>query len=356
MSTTPRTIHAYATFAKGEEAKPWEYQSRPLGPEDVEIKISHCGICGSDLHTMDSGWSQTMYPCVVGHEIIGEVTLAGDQVKDMKVGDRVGVGAQVWACLNKFPDEPCKECAKGKDAYCRYHVGTYNSKYRKTDGAITYGGYADYIRVTHEYAFKIPDNIPSDVAAPLLCAGTTVFTPFKEVGIKPGDRVGIVGVGGLGHLGIQFAKAMGAAAVVAFSRSASKEQEIRRLGADEFVVYTDEKQAADASKSVDILLITADANNMPYTLFLSFLAVHGTVIMVGLPNDEIKFSPYPLVGKGLNFKGSAIGSIQDIKDMLELASKKNVRPVIQKLPMSKVNEGIQMVRNGTVRYRVVLEN
>ncbi|ETM31777.1 hypothetical protein L914_20700 [Phytophthora nicotianae] len=149
---------------------------------------------------------------------------------------------------------------------------------------------------------------------------------------------------------------MGAAAVVAFSRSASKEQEIRRLGADEFVVYTDEKQAADASKSVDILLITADANNMPYTLFLSFLAVHGTVIMVGLPNDEVKFSPYPLVGKGLNFKGSAIGSIQDIKDMLELASKKNVRPVIQKLPMSKVNEGIQMVRNGTVRYRVVLEN
>ncbi|KAF1773456.1 D-isomer specific 2-hydroxyacid dehydrogenase, NAD-binding domain conserved site 1 [Phytophthora cactorum] len=241
MSTAPRTIHAYATFAKGEEAKPWEYQSRPLGPEDVEIKISHCGICGSDLHTMDSGWSQTMYPCVVGHEIVGEVTLVGDQVKDMKVGDRVGVGAQVWACLNKFPDEPCKECANGTDAYCRYHVGTYNSKYRKTDGAITYGGYADYIRVTHEYAFKIPDNIPSDVAAPLLCAGTTVFTPFKEVGIKPGDRVGIVGVGGLGHLGIQFAKAMGAAAVVAFSRSASKEQEIRRLGADEFVVYTDEK-------------------------------------------------------------------------------------------------------------------
>ncbi|KUF83769.1 hypothetical protein AM588_10000612 [Phytophthora nicotianae] len=239
MSTTPRTIHAYATFAKGEEAKPWEYQSRPLGPEDVEIKISHCGICGSDLHTMDSGWSQTMYPCVVGHEIIGEVTLAGDQVKDMKVGDRVGVGAQVWACLNKFPDEPCKECAKGKDAYCRYHVGTYNSKYRKTDGAITYGGYADYIRVTH------------DVHA------------VQGGGYQPGDRVGIVGVGGLGHLGIQFAKAMGAAAVVAFSRSASKEQEIRRLGADEFVVYTDEKQAADASKSVDILLITADANNMP---------------------------------------------------------------------------------------------
>ncbi|RLN92348.1 hypothetical protein BBJ28_00004994 [Nothophytophthora sp. Chile5] len=356
MSTAPRTVHAYASFGKGEQAKPWEYQSRPLGPEDVEIKISHCGICGSDLHTIDSGWGQTMYPCVVGHEIVGEVTLAGPEVKDMEVGDRVGVGAQVWACLNKDPKEPCKECANGIDAYCPHRVGTYNSKYRKSDGAITYGGYADYVRVTHEYAFKIPDNIPSDVAAPLLCAGTTVFTPFKEVGIKPGDRVGIVGIGGLGHLGIQFAKAMGAGTVAAFSRSSNKEAEVRALGADEFVVYTDEKQAAAAANSVDILLITADANNMPYTLFLSFLAVHGTVIMVGLPNDEIKFKPFPLVGKGANFKGSAIGSIANIKEMLQVASEKNVRPVIQKLPMSKVNEGIQMVRDGTVRYRVVLEN
>jgi alcohol dehydrogenase (NADP+) len=260
---------------------------------------------------MDGGWVRTTYPCVVGNDIVGEVTVAGEQVKDMKVGDRVGVGAQVWACLNKFADEPCMECATGSDAYCPHRMGTYNSKYRKTDGAITYGGYADYIRVTHEYAFKSSDSIPSDVAASLLCVGTTVCPPFKQVGIKPGDRVGIVGIGALGHLGIQFAKGMGAAAVVAFSRSANKEQEVRRLGADEFVVYTDEKQAKEAANSVDILLITADANNMPYTLFLSFLAVHGTVIMVGLPNDEIKFKPFPLVGKGANFKGSAIGSIQD---------------------------------------------
>ncbi|KAL3658254.1 hypothetical protein V7S43_016644 [Phytophthora oleae] len=240
---------------------------------------------------MDSGWSQTMYPCVVGNEIVCEVTLAGEQVKDMKVGDRVGVGVQVWACLNKFPYEPCKECAKGTDAYCRHRV--------------------------------IPDTIPSDVAAPLLCAGTTVFTPLKEVSIKPGDRVGIVGIGVPSQLGIQFAKAMGAAAVVAYSRSTNTEQEIRRLGADAFVVYTDDK--ADAANLVDILLITADANDMPYTLCLSFLVVHGTMVMVDLPNDEIKFKPYPLVGKGTNFKGNVIGSIQD-KDMLEVASKKNVRP------------------------------
>ncbi|KAG2508225.1 hypothetical protein JM16_008882 [Phytophthora kernoviae] len=352
-STAPRTVHAYASFGKGEEIKPWKYQARPLGADDVEIKISHCGICGSDLHTLDSGWGQAMYPCVVGHEIVGEVTQAGPNVKDMKVGDRVGVGAQVWACLNKDPAAPCSACASGDDSYCPHKVWTYNDKY-KNDGAISYGGYADYMRVANEYAFKIPDNIPSDVAAPLLCAGTTVFTPFKEAGLKPGDRVGIVGIGGLGHLGIQFAKAMGASAVVAFSRSSNKEAEVRGLGADEFVVYTDEQQAKAAAGSVDILLITADANNMPYSTFLSFLAVRGTCIMVGLPNDDIKFNAFHVVAKGAKFVGSNIGSIQDIKDMLEVASKKNVRPVIQKLPMSKVNEGIQMVRDGTHSFEKLL--
>ncbi|RLN95438.1 hypothetical protein BBJ28_00008146 [Nothophytophthora sp. Chile5] len=354
MSAAPRTVHAYASFAKDEEIKPWEYQTRPLGPDDVEIKISHCGICGSDLHTIDSGWGPSMYPCVVGHEIVGEVTQAGPAVKGMKVGDRVGVGAQVWACLNKDANAPCKECASGDDAYCPHKVWTYNDMYK--DGAIAYGGYADYVRVTHEYAFKIPDNIPSDVAAPLLCAGTTVFTPLKEAGVKPGYRVGVVGIGGLGHLGIQFAKAMGADAVVAFSRSSNKEAEVRALGATEFVVYTDEKQATAAASSVDVLLICANANDMPYSTFLSFLAVRGSCIMVGLPNDLVKFSAFHVVAKGAKFVGSNIGSIADIKDMLKVASEKNVRPVIQKLPMAKVNEGIKMVRDGTVRYRVVLEN
>ncbi|RLN95439.1 hypothetical protein BBJ28_00008147 [Nothophytophthora sp. Chile5] len=354
MSTAPRTIKALASFGKGEAVKPWEYQSRPLGPEDVEIKISHCGICGSDLHVIDSGWKPTMYPCVVGHEIVGEVTQAGPEVKDLAVGDRVGVGAQVWACLNKDPSAPCKDCAKGADAYCSGIVSTYNSKYK--DGSITYGGYAEYVRVLSAYAFKIPDCIPSAAAAPLLCAGTTVFTPFKEVGVKPGDRVGIVGIGGLGHIAIQFAKAMGADAVVAFSRSSSKEAEVRALGADEFVNYSDPEQAKAAAGSVDILLITADASGMPYNLFLDFLASRGTCIMVGLPDDEIKFKPSQVVIKGAKFLGSHIGSISDVKDMLALAAEKNVRPVIQTLPMSRANDGIQMVRDGTVRYRVVLEN
>jgi alcohol dehydrogenase (NADP+) len=354
MSTAPRTVNAYACLGKSEQLKPWQYESRPLGAEDVEIKISHCGICGSDIHTMDSGWGPTEYPCVVGHEIVGEVTVAGADVKDLKVGDRVGVGAQVWACLNKDPKAPCTQCAAGADAYCPHMVWTYNDHYGD-DGATSYGGYADYVRVSSSFAFKIPDNIPSDVAAPLLCAGATVFTPFKEAGVKAGDRVGVIGIGGLGHLGIQFAKAMGAT-VVAFSRSANKEAEVRALGADEFVNYSDAEQAKAAAGSVDKLLLTADANGMPYDLFLSFLAFRGTLIMVGLPNDKVNFHAFSVVAKGAKFTGSAIGSIADIKDMLKLASEKNVRPVIQKLPMSEVNKGIEMVRNGSVRYRVVLEN
>jgi len=333
-----RTINAYACAGKGEAIQPWQYEARPLGELDVEIKISHCGICGSDLHTLDSGWGPTKYPCVVGHEI---------------VGDRVGVGAQAWACMNRDADKPCHECATGDDSYCPRLLGTYNGTY--PDGRISYGGYAEYVRLLGDFAFQIPDNIPSDQAAPLLCAGATVYTPLLEAGVKPGVRVGVVGIGGLGHLGLQFAKALGGT-VVAFSRSASKEAESRSLGADEFINYGDAEATKKASRSVDVLLVTANAENMPFDLFLSFLKTRGQLLLVGLPEDGVKFRAGVLVSRGVKFVGSHIGSTAGIKAMLKLASEKNVRAVVQKLPMSKVNEGVEMVRNGSVRYRVVLEN
>ncbi|RLN27280.1 hypothetical protein BBJ28_00021083 [Nothophytophthora sp. Chile5] len=351
--TTPRTVHAYAASEPHGQFKQWEYVSRPLGPEDVEIKISHCGICGSDVHTLDSGWGPTEYPVVTGHEIVGEVTLAGSEVTDLAVGDRVGVGAMVWACLNKDPAEPCELCAAGADSYCPHMVFTYNAQYK--DGSQAYGGYADYVRVSSHYTFKIPENIPSDVAAPLLCAGVTVFAPLKHEHVQPGDRVGVIGIGGLGHLAIQFIRAMGATPV-AFSRSANKEKEVRALGAEEFYNLTDPVDQEKAKKSVNKLLLTADAQNMPYNMYLSLLRPLGTLIMLGLPNDDVKFKPFFVVGNGNRVVGSLIGSAQDVKDMLALAAAKNVRPIIQKLPMSKVNDGIAMMRSGKVRYRVVLEN
>ncbi|GMF28356.1 unnamed protein product [Phytophthora fragariaefolia] len=348
-----RTINAYAAFDPSGECKPWQYEPRPLGAEDVEIRISHCGICGSDVHTLESGWGPAKYPVVTGHEIVGEVTAVGTDVKHHAVGDRVGVGAMVWACRNKDPSSPCEECADGFDPYCKDVVMTYNSLYK--DGSKSYGGYADFVRVSSDYAFKIPDNISSDEAAPLLCAGVTVFAPLRREGVKSGDRVGVIGIGGLGHLAIQFIRAMGGVPV-AFSRSANKEQEVRSLGAQEFYNLSDPEDAKRAVRSVNTVVLTADANNMPYDTYLQLLRPRGTFIMVGLPNDKLTCSPGSFVRDGKRLVGSKIGSPQDVKEMLDLASKKNVRPIIQKLPMDQVNDGLSMVRSGKVRYRVVLEN
>ncbi|RLN75717.1 hypothetical protein BBJ28_00001806 [Nothophytophthora sp. Chile5] len=337
MAFAPRTVNSYAAFEPSGELQPWQYQTRPLGAEDVEIKISHCGICGSDIHTIDSGWGPSEYPVVAGHEIVGEITATGADVTGLAVGDRA----------------PCEECASGFEPFCDRSVGCYNGKYG--DGASSYGGYADFVRVSCHFAFKIPASIPSDAAAPLLCAGVTVFAPLKRENVQPGDRVGVIGIGGLGHLAIQFIRALGAVPV-AFSRSANKEKEIRALGAEEFYNLSDPGHQKKAAASVNILVLTADANNMPYNTYLGLLRKRGTLIMLGLPNDEVKFKPIFVVARGIRVVGSLIGSPQDIRDMLAVAAEKNVRPIIQNLPMARVNEGITLAREGRVRYRVVLEN
>uniref|UniRef100_H3GMM9 Alcohol dehydrogenase-like C-terminal domain-containing protein n=1 Tax=Phytophthora ramorum TaxID=164328 RepID=H3GMM9_PHYRM len=210
----------------------------------------------------------------------------------------------------------------------------------------------DYVRVSSAFTFKIPANIPSDVAAPLLCAGTTVFSPLKHQNVKAGDRVGVIG---LGHLAIQFIRALGAVPV-AFSRSTNKRQQILDLGAEEFYNLSDPEDAEKAANSVNMLILTADAKGMPYNQYLGLLRKRGTLVMLGLPNDEIKFQPMFVVARGVRVVGSLIGSIEGIEDMLKLASEKNVRPITQKLPMAKVNEGITIMREGRARYRVVLEN
>ncbi|GLD97838.1 hypothetical protein PINS_up006535 [Pythium insidiosum] len=349
MAVEPRTVKALAAYKVGLEVEPFEYVARPLGPHDVEIAISHCGICGSDLHTIGGGWGSANYPVVPGHEIVGKITAAGAAVTDLQVGDRVGVGAMVFSCQDKAT---CESCATDKDSYCPKCVYTYNHTY--ADGEKTYGGYAEYVRVDANYAFKLPESLPSDVAAPLLCAGVTVYTPLKQY-VKPGYRVGVVGIGGLGHLALQFIKALGGIPV-AFSQSPNKEEQARALGAEDFVVMRDPEAVKRAARSVHVLIVTADAPNQPYDAYLSVIRAGGTLIMVGVPDDQIKFTPFSLIGGNISLVGSLIGGIKDTKDMLALAAEKNVRPVIQKLPMKQANEGIQMVHQGKVRYRVVLEN
>ncbi|GLD97818.1 hypothetical protein PINS_up006515 [Pythium insidiosum] len=349
MAVEPRTVKAFAAYKPGLEVQPYEYVARPLGENDVEIAISHCGICGSDLHTISGGWGEAMYPVVPGHEIVGKITAVGSKVQSLKLGDRVGVGAMVFSCQNKAT---CKECATDKDSYCPESVFTYNAAY--ADGEKSYGGYAEHVRVDANYAFKIPETIPSDVAAPLLCAGVTVYTPLKTH-VKPGDRVGVVGIGGLGHVALQFARALGGIPV-AFSHSPNKEPQARELGAQDFVVMSDKAAVARASRSVEVLIVTADSKGQPYDTYMSFIRPGGTLVMVGAPDDAMSFQPFSLIGGGISLVGSLIGGIKDTKDMLALAAEKNVRPVIQKLPMTQANEGIQMVHQGKVRYRVVLEN
>lgn len=350
-----RTIKAYAAFDASGKVSPWSFESRPLGERDVEVQISHCGICASDTHQLDSLWGPTAYPCVAGHEIIGTVVAAGPAVDNLQLGDTVGVGPQVWACLARDASRPCRVCGAGEDNLCDRAVITFNAKYE--DGSVACGGFAEHIRVLSDYAFKIPAGLPSDVAAPLLCAGVTVFSPFKRLGIKAGDRVGVVGIGGLGHLAVQFARAFGATPV-AFSRSESKRAEVMALGGPtaEYVDLSDDAQAAAARDSVDVLLVTANAASMPYDQYLSLVRKRGALVLVGIPPDAVTFSPFLLVVKHLRVIGSAIGSIQDSKDMLELAARENVRAVVEKLPMSRINEGLDRVRSGNARYRVVLEN
>lgn len=220
---TVTKFSAYAAYAKDEPLKPFEYEPRPLGPRDVEIKIHCCGICHSDIHTIDSGWGPTMYPAVVGHEIIGTVTAKGNQVKNLALGDRVGVGAACWACLDY---DKCLECKEGFDQICSQRVFTYNQKY--PDGGMAYGGYAQNIRVQEEWAVKVPASFSDEEAAPLMCAGVTVFAPLQRFKIGPGMKVGIVGIGGLGHLALQFAAKMGKSLIVITGISCFLESERSR--------------------------------------------------------------------------------------------------------------------------------
>lgn len=237
MADTSATISGYALKDPKGKFEPWTYHPRPVGDDDCEVKIQYCGICASDIHTAFGGWGHVEYPIIVGHEIVGTVSAVGKNVKNVKVGDRVGCGAQCGSCLNQ-EGKKCKGCPDHENQCSVHNIGTYNAKYN--DGERTQGGYADAKRFHARWAFKIPDNIPSAEAAPLLCAGATVYTPLARFKAGKGKKVGIVGIGGLGHLGVQFAAKMGAE-VIAIGRSPNKAEQAKKLGATEYITLDDEK-------------------------------------------------------------------------------------------------------------------
>ncbi|KAJ1971543.1 hypothetical protein H4R35_005198 [Dimargaris xerosporica] len=343
------TIRGYAAKDSKSPLELWEYTPRPLGSNDIEIKIDHCGICGSDIHTIDSGWGPTNYPVIVGHEIIGKVVAKGDGVTKYSVGDLVGVGAQAFACLK--PD--CAACNSGYDPHCPHMVFTYNSNY--ADGELSQGGYAEAIHIDSNYAFAIPKEIVPKEAAPLMCAGVTVFAPMLQHNVQAGDRVGVVGIGGLGHLALQFAKALGTK-VTAFTSSETKRAECQQLGADIVVNLSDADQCQAATKSLDYLIVASNSPHTNWNQLAQFMGLHGKIVLVAAPENSMELNAFSLLANGLSIVSSLIGGVRQVQETLEFAAKHNIRPWIEEFPMDEVNKGIQHVRDGKVRYRVVLSN
>ncbi|HLE61119.1 MAG TPA: NAD(P)-dependent alcohol dehydrogenase, partial [Thermoanaerobaculaceae bacterium] len=307
--------------------EPFRYEPKPLADVEVEIAISHCGICHSDVHLVDGEWGD-WFPLVPGHEIVGTV-VAG---RAFAPGDRVGVGWQRSSCSE------CEHCRAGEEVLCPKHEATCQGNF---------GGFADRIRVNERFAFKIPDELPSETAAPLLCAGVTVYTPLRTYAGK-GSRVGVIGIGGLGHLALQFARALGCE-VTAFSRAADKEPEARLFGADRFLT-------ADPTKgSLDLVLNTAHASPDMET-YLGALRPKGVFCQLGAPPGPLVVPAMPLITGSLSVTGSAIGSPSVIREMLAFAARQGIAATTEVVPMREANEALDRTRRNLARYRMVLAN
>ncbi|MCJ1404665.1 hypothetical protein MMC11_007891 [Xylographa trunciseda] len=336
---------------KWSEFKKLEFKPKPFEDRDIDIKIDACGVCGSDVHTITGGWGEVPLPICVGHEVIGKAIKVGDKVTTVKVGDRVGVGAQIAACLE------CKQCKSDNENYCPKQIDTYGAPY--PDGTISQGGYASHIRAHEYFTFPIPENIPTEMAAPMMCAGLTTFSPLVRAKAGPGKKIAILGIGGLGHFGILWANALGAE-VYAISHSPDKKKDALALGAKEFICTTDEKWAEPWAFTFDFILNCADmTHTFNLTEYMSTLAVNGEFHNVGLPDEPLpKIMAQDFAPNGCKIGGSHIGSRPEMIQMLKLASEKNIKPIIQTLEISEVGckEAVEKVKVNDVRYRFTLTN
>jgi uncharacterized zinc-type alcohol dehydrogenase-like protein len=331
------TVNAYAAHAKGERLKEHNFEFGALGANEVEINVSHCGICHSDLHLIDNDWGMSIYPLTPGHEAVGEVSAVGSAVKSLKPGARVGVGWLSASC------QACESCLNGHENLCAQGQPTCIGRP---------GGFADKMRVDHRFAFELPKEVKSDEAGPLMCGGATMFTPLEDHDVGEGARVGIVSVGGLGHMGIQFARARGSK-VTAFSTTPNKESESRELGAIDFAVLSDPDAMAARAGSLDFLMTTTP-NDLPWDSLVGLLRPRGTLCLLGIPASPLQVQAFPLIAGHKRIVGSNTGSRRGIKSMLSTAAKKGVRPLIERHAMADVNEALDRVRQKQVRYRAVL--
>jgi len=342
-----KTVSAYAATSATDPLIKTTIERRDVGPHDVAFDIKFAGICHSDIHTAKGEWGQPHYPLVVGHEIAGVVTEVGSEVTKYKVGDHVGVGCMVGSCQN------CENCAAGLEQYCTGTgmIGTYDATDR--DGTITQGGYSQHIVVDEQFVLRIPDSIPLDKAAPLLCAGITLFSPLKHWGAGPGKKVAIIGLGGLGHMGVKLAHAMGAEVTV-LSQSLKKMEDGLRLGADAYYATSDPDTFSKLAGQFDIILNTVSAN-LNLGDYLALLKIDGTLVELGAPEHPLEVPFFPLAGGRRSVSGSMIGGIPETQEMLDFCAEHDVAPEIEVIEASYVNEAYDRVLASDVRYRFVID-
>ena len=340
------TARAYAATSATDPLVPTTIERRDVGPHDVLIDIAYAGICHSDIHTVRGEWGPIAYPQVVGHEIVGTVAEVGAEVTKHKVGDRVGVGCMVNSCGE------CENCQAGMENYClNGNVGTYASK--DVDGSITQGGYATSVVVNDDFVLRVPESIPYEAAAPLLCAGITTYSPLAHWNAGPGRKVAVVGMGGLGHMAVKIAVAMGADVTV-LSQTLGKQEDGLRFGAKDYYATSDESTFDKLANTFDLIINTVSA---PIDLqqYLSLLRLDGTMVSVGAPPEALPISVFTLMNKRRSYAASNIGGIQETQEMLDFCAEHNIAPEIELIQAEEINAAYERVLKSDVRYRFVID-
>jgi len=341
------TTRGYATGGPTSKLEPFNFERREPGPHDVLIEIIYCGVCHSDIHQARDEWGGSIYPMVPGHEIVGRVKRIGSKVTKFKEGDLAGVGCFVDSC------RVCENCKEGLEQYCEGHlVVTYNGT-EKDEKTPTYGGYSSEIVVDENYTLKISSKLPLEGVAPLLCAGITTYSPLRHFGVGPGQRVGVVGLGGLGHMGVKLAASMGAEVTV-FSTSKSKEKDARRLGAHEFVVTKNPQKLEPLAGKFDFILDTVSAPH-DLNMYLSLLRRDGVMVLVGVPEKPAELQVFSLLANRRRLAGSSIGGIRETQEMLDYCAKKKITSDVEVIPIQQIGKAYERTVKGDVRYRFVID-
>ena len=338
---------AYAAQSATDRLAPFTISRREPGAKDVALEILYCGVCHSDLHTARSEWPGSLYPCVPGHEIVGRVTAVGPEVKRFKEGDTVAVGVMVDSCRT------CSSCQAGLQNYClNGFTGTYNSPDKKSDGH-TFGGYSASITTEEEFVYHVPEGLDLGAVAPLLCAGITTYSPLKHWGAGPGKKVGIVGLGGLGHMGLKFAHAMGAETVL-FTTSQSKVEDGKKLGADDVVISKNADEMKKHATSFDLIV---DCVSAPHDIndYLALLKLDGTLCQVGLPPDPLAINTFNMIIPRRNFAGSCIGGVPETQEMLDFCGEHGIVSDVEMIKIDYINEAYERMVKSDVKYRFVID-